>query len=480
MNDNRSDFSGENISDEVSDMDSYEMNPHFEESESVGEEESYEETREMDSVRADNSERGIMSRDEFADMNNADDMEKTRAMDSLAADAPVEQETPVQIQNPVKKRRRKNKKINHTRTMGQVFLGAVLSVTALVLGVVLSIKVINAVIDITGMTKKHVEVDFEITEEMGLDNIIDGLHEKGIINDPKLMKTYIKLTKKDTGFLNGPHTVNSNMSYNNILAALRTEKEFTNLVTVTIPEGLTITEIGKLLEENYVCRAVDFEEYVKTKQIEYVKQGSARLFNMEGYLFPDTYEFYEIDYLKKNPKYNTKTWAKIAAEKMFENFEDKITKKLRSRMDELGLTLDQTITLASVIQWEGNAEDNMKMISSVFHNRLDDPETYPKLESDAVLKYIDDSIKTHITASNKAEMEKLELLYDTYECIGLPEGPVNNPGLDAIRAALYPDETDYYYFLVAKDGTFYWAQTYEQHQANIEQAGLNDEENPEE
>lgn len=441
----------------------------------------YEETREMNSVQIPklpgDENYGIIPRDEFTELNSADDdMSKTRCMDSISnGDDEYNPEEPMPVQNPVKKR--KKKKINHTRTMGQVFLGAVLSVTAIGLGVFLSVHVIEAMRDITGMAKTNRSIDFEITENMSVSDIVDGLHKEGIINNPSLMKMYINFTKSDTEFLNGPHTVNSNMSYNNILTSLRNEKEYTETIEVTIPEGLSVAEIGELLEKNYVCRASDFEAYVKNKQNlfdfeEGLKTNSNRMFMLEGYLFPDTYEFYVVDYLKKDPNYNTSTWAEKAAKKMMNNFEGRITKKMKARMKEMGMTLDETIILASLIQREGTNEENMAMISSVFHNRLNDPETFPNLQSDATYTYITETIRPRTNASNKAQMQKIEAAYDSDHCVGLPVGAICNPGLEAITAALYPDDTNYYYFLAARDGTFYWAETLEQHEQNIIDADL--------
>lgn len=451
----------------------------------IDDENGYEETREMNSVQmpklSGDENYGIIPRDEFTELNSADDdMSKTRCMDTISDGSErYMPEEPTPVQNPIKKR--KKKKINHTRTMGQVFLGAVLSVTAIGLGVFLSINVIEAMRDITGMAKVNRSVDFEITENMSVSDIVDGLHEKGIINNPSLMKMYINFTKSNTEFLNGPHTVNSNMSYNNILTSLRNEKEYTETIEVTIPEGLSVAEIGELLEKNYVCRASDFEAYVKTKQNrcdfeEELKVNSNRMFMLEGYLFPDTYEFYVVDYLKKDPNYNTSTWAKQAADKMMDNFEDRITKKMKARMKELGMTLDQTVILASLIQREGTNSENMAMISSVFHNRLNDMETFPNLQSDTTYTYITETIRPRTNASNKAQMQKIEAAYDTDTCVGLPVGAVCNPGLEAINAALYPDDTNYYYFLAARDGTFYWAETLEQHEQNIIDADLHADE----
>ena len=487
MDENRNENIGENESmeyypDETDNGYAEPTEPVYDDTEDGGAPE-YEKTQEMDSIQpsrqSDEEHYGITPRDEFTDLNSADDMSRTLMMDSVGG-GDVYPDEPLYAQNPVKKRHKK-KKINHTRTMGQIFLGAVLSVAALGIGVFLSIKVIQAMRDITGMSKSGKEIDFEITEDMSVDEIIDGLHENGIIDMPSLMKMYINFTKNSEGFLNGPHTINANMSYNNIITSLKTEKEYTRTIEVVIPEGLSVVEVGELLEENYVCRAVDFEEYVKSKQNlfdfeEGIKANSNRMFMLEGYLFPDTYEFYVVDYLEDHPNYDTRTWAKEAADKMMDNFEDRITKKMKNRMKELGLTLDETIILASLIQREGTNDDNMAMVSSVFHNRLDDPENYPNLQSDTTYTYIDNTIKPRTTSSNRTQMQRIEDAYDTYKCEGLPAGAVCNPGLDAINAALYPAETTYYYFLAARDGTFYWAETQEQHEQNVIDADLRWEE----
>ncbi len=438
-------------------------------------------TQEMDSIqlpKLSGERRGITPKDEFIDMNSADDMSKTLRMDSvLDENEPTE---PVHTSNPVKRRRRKKKQINHTRTMGQIFLGVVISVAAICFGTVMSVKVIEGMRDITGMAKEYREYDIIITESMTVDDIVDTLHKNGMILNSKFFKTYLKyqLGKDNAApILAGPHSIHSNMSYGNLIIALTTEKRYTQTVKVLIPEGMTASDIGKLLEENYVCRAEDFEKYYSSKINEYdfeegIPDNTDRFNALEGYLFPDTYEFYVIDDLKDNPNLDTEKHAKTAAATMYKNFEVKMTDELTERMNELGMTLDETIILASLIQREGTNEDNMGKISSVFHNRLNDPENFPKLQSDTTDTYIERCINPKINSSNKEKMEKIIDAYDTYECEGLPAGAVCNPGLEAIKAALYPKKTDYFYFLASKDGVFYYAKTYEQHEQNIKDAAL--------
>lgn len=440
-------------------------------------------TRELNSIHDADPEdpSGIAPRDRFTEMNSADDPGSTRMMDSLTA--PDEPEASPAA-NPVrkrKKRRKKKKYTNHTRTMGHVFLGVVLSVAAICVGVFLAWKVIVGLMDYTGMAKKSHEADIVIDSTMNVDDIAETLHENGIIEMPWLFKTYINMKDEAEGFLDGEYTVNSTMSYSNIITLLKTVRQYTNTVTVMIPEGYNAQQIGQLLEENLVCRADDFEKYYRSKLEKYdfeeqITVTENRFYALEGYLFPDTYEFYVIDDLPDKPSMDTSQYAKQAAEKMYSNFQNKITKKMYARAKELGMTFDEVVTLASIIQKEGTNEENMANISSVFHNRLENMYEYPHLQSDTTDNYIEDVIRPNIPSSSLALYENVITAYDTYTCEGLPAGPICSPGLEAINAALYPAETDYYYFLSSSDGVFYYASTVEKHEQNIIDAALREEE----
>lgn len=440
-------------------------------------------TRELNSIHDADPEdpSGIAPRDRFTEMNSADDPGSTRMMDSLTA--PDEPEA-APAANPVrkrKKRRKKKKYTNHTRTMGHVFLGVVLSVAAICVGVFLAWKVIVGLMDYTGMAKKSHEADIVIDSTMNVDDIAETLHENGIIEMPWLFKTYINMNDEAEGFLDGEYTVNSTMSYSNIITLLKTVRQYTNTVTVMIPEGYNAQQIGQLLEENLVCRADDFEKYYRSKLEKYdfeeqITVTENRFYALEGYLFPDTYEFYVIDDLPDKPSMDTSQYAKQAAEKIYSNFQNKITKKMYARAKELGMTFDEVVTLASIIQKEGTNEENMANISSVFHNRLENMYEYPHLQSDTTDNYIEDVIRPNIPSSSLALYENVITAYDTYTCEGLPAGPICSPGLEAINAALYPAETDYYYFLSSSDGVFYYASTVEKHEQNIIDAALREEE----
>jgi uncharacterized YceG family protein len=185
-----------------------------------------------------------------------------------------------------------------------------------------------------------------------------------------------------------------------------------------------------------------------------IPQTDERCFKLEGYLFPDTYEFF----LNEPPE--------SVIGRFLSNSDVKITDEMRLRADELGYTMDEIIVIASVIQAEGAFPDDASTIAGIIYNRLDDG---IKLQMDSTYFYVEEDIASYVGEENKADYKED---YDTYTCYSLPQGPVCNPGMFAINAALYPEETDYYYFCHDKDGNTYYAKTYSEHLRNCDKAGL--------
>lgn len=243
-----------------------------------------------------------------------------------------------------------------------------------------------------------------------------------------------------------------------------------NTVTVTFPEGYTIVQIAAKLEQSKVCSAQAFLEACK-KPVAGIDIDNAdkKVFLLEGYIFPDTYEFYlESD-------------AQSVVDRFIENYKSKITDDMKTRAKSMGYTMDQIITLASVIQKECDADiAECANVSSVFHNRLKDPASFPKLESDVTTFYISQNLKDVLGYRDDValdgqndEVKKYMELYSTYYCSGLPVGAICNPGMKAINAALHPADTNYVFFLTDESGEhFYYASTIEEHNANGVKAGL--------
>lgn len=232
-------------------------------------------------------------------------------------------------------------------------------------------------------------------------------------------------------------------------------------VRITFPEGYTILQIAKLLESKGVCSSTDFLELTKKAPQNFalaseIKSPENRIFLLEGYIYPDTYDFYVGE------------GAQNALLRFLKNTSAKITQEDKARATELGYTIDEIITLASIIQSEAGNPAEMKKVSSVFHNRLNS--SYKKLESDVTILYIKDKLSTVIT--DEAQRSAYYKLYSTYEIAGLPVGAICNPGRAAINAALYPDQTDYMFFVTDKNnGSYYYASTFAQHKKNCKIAG---------
>lgn len=361
------------------------------------------------------------------------------------------------VQNPPKKRKRKKKK----KGAGLVF-ALILTSLIICISIFIAVTVINVVKTITGLDREDVQIVVEIPENSTAYDIADILEAEGIIDNADLFGLMAQFKGMDSSFSAGSHVLSPNMTYSDIMDELcKHYEEERESVDVTFPEGITVYDAAQLLEENGVCDAdrfiyifnsssfgFDFEKLVTTSSEKFMK--------MEGYLFPDTYTFYKDE----EPE--------VVAKKFYRNFENKLTPDYYGRMEDLGLTLEETITLASMVQAEAQSFSDMKKISSVFQNRLKSKD-FPRLESDPTTKYVNNVIKPNIEIPD----EKMFTAYDTYKGEGLPPGPICNPGLDAISAVLYPADTDYYFFCADLDtGEVFYAETLEEHEENLVKANL--------
>lgn len=232
-------------------------------------------------------------------------------------------------------------------------------------------------------------------------------------------------------------------------------------VRVMFPEGSTVSRIAELLEKNGVCSASEFMALTNDSAIaaEYgivIENPQNRAFLLEGYLYPDTYDFYVGESAEK------------AIRRFLKNTESKIDDNFREECDSIGMTVDEVITLASIIQEEAGDPAEMNKVSSVLHNRLDSKK-FKRLQCDVTINYLENSVKPYISEEKYDEMCEL---YNTYKCYGLPEGPITNVGSEALDAALHPAETDWYYFITDDDGEYHYAETWEEHQENCKNAGL--------
>ena len=246
-------------------------------------------------------------------------------------------------------------------------------------------------------------------------------------------------------------------------------------VRITFKEGTRLRDAAYMLEEEGVCDADKLVYYFNMGLDDYdfeslIPKSSAndlRFDRMEGYFFPDTYEFYKAP--SDNFEDLEEADYEVILRKVYENFEAKYDEEIQKRASELGMSMDKVITLASIVQLEARDTADMKNVASVFNNRLANADMFPSLESDPTREYSEYLEELDDYSVNNRMLNA----YDTYQSTGLPPGPICSPGIDAIRAVLWPNETNYYYFCAnIETREVYYAETLEQHEENLYAAGI--------
>lgn len=238
-----------------------------------------------------------------------------------------------------------------------------------------------------------------------------------------------------------------------------TEPPRAETVTLTFKEGDSLTKIFQKLEAGGVTTAAKLMEAARTLDVSGYPLAAAmpadgrRPFRLEGYLFPDTYEFY----VGERPD--------RVLRRMLQNTENRITGELREQAVAQGRSMDEILTIASVIQREGSKASEMPKIAGILYNRLRDG---MRLQMDGTTDYLERQVKPYLTG----DTGRYDGHYDTYKISGLPAGPICSPGLGAVRAALKPAQVSYLYFCNDAQANYYYADTYAEHLDNLVKAGL--------
>lgn len=360
------------------------------------------------------------------------------------------------------KEKRKNKK-RRKKTHGRLAFALIMVTVVISVAALVAVAAIGISSEILGLDRSGTEFSVEIPENSGTEAIANILYDEGIIGNPDLFRLVSKLKGADGTYMAGSHKLNPNMTYSDIIEVLREEpinpREFIN---ITFPEGIRLIDAAAKLEEAGVCPADKFIRAFNSTSYgfdfeEHVTVSSKKFYKMEGYFFPDTYQFY----LDEDPKNIVK--------KVFRNFESKITPNQYGRMEDIDMTLEEVLTLASIVQREASDPADMRLVASVFRNRLDNPDEFPLLQSDPTSNYAKEVIAPNLEVFSQTMCDS----YDTYVGGGLPPGPICNPGMDAIDAVLYPRETDYFFFCSdLSTGEFFFAETLRGHEDNLVRAGL--------
>ena len=354
--------------------------------------------------------------------------------------------------------------------------GKILLVVLLLLLLAAGVAVLFARSEIHGSSKPGTAVTVSIQQGSGVAAIANKLKEAGVIRSAYLFRWYVGEKGAAAKLQYGGFELTTGSSYDALISTL-SQYAKAETVRVTIPEGTTAIAIARKMEAAGLCTAEeflkeanegDFSAYTFWQYVPEDKDATNRFMKCEGYLFPETYEF-----LKDDTVHNY-----VAT--FYAQFDAQFTKEMYAALKEQGMTLPELVTLASFVQEEaGNSQDSN--VAQVFRNRLAEGSPYPRLQSntsshiqsDADNNYLWNWVAPYYGGWDDIP-ENILAAYDTYSCTGLPAGPISNPGLAAIKAALepQPDEEakDAYFFVTDLKGNYYYAHTLAEHNANCKTA----------
>jgi UPF0755 protein len=286
-----------------------------------------------------------------------------------------------------------------------------------------------AATDVLGLGDTDKTVQVTIPREVDIDAVAKALRETGLIKYEFLFKIYADFSKADGKITSGTYNLNTNYDYRMLVDSMTERGGKRATVDVTIPEGFTLAQIFSRFEENGVCTEEELWESAASDYFDYEFLKGIPLgdkYRLEGFLFPNSYTFYVGDTPER------------AISKMLTDFGKHITDEMRARASELGYSLREILTIASMIEKEAAAADDRPRISSVIYNRLGSDD-FPRLEIDATIYYA-------MAVTGEPFSVDLDSPYNTRVYPGLPPGPIANPGIDSINAALYPEDTGYYFY----------------------------------
>ncbi len=322
------------------------------------------------------------------------------------------------------------------------------------ISVCLSLVLIFSANDVLALVKTDMDIEVVVAEDTTIDGVSKQLDERGVVNYGTLFRLFNKIKGDDGTIVSaGTYTLNPSMDYSQILRAL-TKTTSTTSVKITIPEGYTTAQIRQTLLEGHVTSSALIDNALNSYPFKHtflkdLKPPKANW--LEGYLFPDTYEFIQDS---KQPVHEV-------VNVMLNNFDKKYDAQIKEGAEELGLTTHEVVTIASLIEREAKEGSEFAKISGVIHNRLKNKEQFPNLQIDASLQYAVGH-NNRLTDADK----QLDSPYNLYIQKGLPPGPICNPGYNALYAATHPQEHGYYYYVAMPDGTHLFAKTNSQHNKN--------------
>ena len=389
--------------------------------------------------------------------------------------------TPVPThERPVRKGRPRRKKGEGLFGIPDLLTTAVWLAVIVMVGVTLGRMLWVCAADVLAFGREDRPVTVTIYESDTIDDVTEKLFDANLIRYPGLFKLYAKFAVDEGEIRPGIWDLNTRYDYH-ALVSMMSPSSSRSVVEIMIPEGSSCAQIFALLEENKVCTAQDLAAYAASGELDYywflegVARGEEN--SLEGYLFPDTYQFYTND----SPR--------SVLQKMLDNFDNRFTDEMLQQLPVLNerisammrsdgrsqeyidahqLTLKDVVIIASMIEKETASAEEGYTVSSVIYNRLFKWGGTPAyLNIDATMVYALGG-KTDLTAEDL----RIEHPYNTYLNTGLTPGPISNPGLSSLKAALAPKDTNYYYYVLDPSaGEHHFSTTYEEHQAFIASMG---------
>lgn len=304
--------------------------------------------------------------------------------------------------------------------------------------------------DVLALNKPEKTATITITNDDSFGDVAEKLKDEGLIEYKFLFNLFATFTRSKDDVVAGTFTLNTDMDYRALLSGMSANSATRATVTVTIPEGYTVDQIFTLLEEKGVASVEDLQDMAANHDYAFsflqdLEMGDYH--RLEGYLYPDTYEF------------TTPQNSLYVINKMLVRFDEQFTDAMRQEVADSGRTIHEIITIASMIEKETDGNDRAD-IASVIYNRLNNPSggTQGYLQIDATLAYINGGKVP--TEADKS----IDSPYNTYLYKGLPAGPISNPGLESIKAAMNPNSISYYYYALGDDGVHHFFKTLREQQ----------------
>ncbi|MBU1131981.1 endolytic transglycosylase MltG [Patescibacteria group bacterium] len=318
-----------------------------------------------------------------------------------------------------------------------------LIILAGIAGLFLYFHEINAV-----NSNQYGDKTFIIEKGQGVETITRNLVDEGFLEQPFWFKLYVWKMGYETRFVDGEYDLRTDLSVKQLLEKFMTGQR-TKETEIKIIEGWSVDDIDEYLAEGNLIERNELVKYGK----DYSSEDWDFLFDrakdasLEGYLYPDTYRVFK------------QTSLDAIVEKMLFNFDNKLTDEMRAEIKKQKKSIFKVVTLASIVEKEMFGYENRRVVAQVFWDRID--KGIP-LQSDATVNYITKKGTTRPSLDDT----KIDNPYNTYKYYGLPPGPICNPSIEAIRAVIYPADTDYLYFLTTPENEIIFSRTYDEHLRN--------------